>query len=440
LEGEKQVGIKINLLTYGIIILLALGTCVTSDNVRGRSGTTAVISVDAGKVMAKVSPTLINGFNFNNAMQVYTIRDIIERLHITTITYPAGNIGDEQNHTEYDLKFFKTQQEYLGNPFTFVQTRLYGGTPEDAVEAIRLTKKLGIRVDVWTIGNEPDLYDRKRGDASWTPEKYCKVFRGYAKKMKGVDPDIKLGGPAVSQPKDGWIRKFIYECGDIVDVLIWHWYPTSGNLADFLAVETATLAYRMIDRYKEWLVDPEMNPKGYNRPIKTAITEWALHWDTPKFRHLTDMTAVLWSAQVLAIYAEMELDYAHYFCLNWLGGHAIFNQLNRPRLMYYLFVLFAEHWGKEVVMAYSPDDEVCVWATRHGDRDISVFLIHIGEEQTKKIDIAVDNFPAIEKAEVWELVKEVDKKQKLNHRTLTIKGSIRIRLKPWSLTVVRIKG
>jgi hypothetical protein len=440
LEGEKQVGIKINLLTYGIIILLTLGTCVISDNVRGRSGTTAEISVDAGKVRAKVSPTLINGFNFNNAMQVYTIRDLIEKLHITTITYPAGNIGDEQNHTEYDLGFFKTQQEYLGNPFTFVQTRLYGGTPEDAAEAIRLVKKLGIRVDVWTIGNEPDLYDRKRGDASWTPEKYCNVFREYAEKMKEVDPDIKLGGPAVSQPKDGWIRKFIHECGDIVDVLIWHWYPTGGNLDDAIAVETAFMAYETIDNYKEWLKDPVMNPKGYNRPIKTAITEWALHWDTPKFRHLTDMTAVLWSAQALAIFAENEIDYEHYFCLNWLGGHAIFNQLNRPRLMYYLFVLFAGHWGKEVIAVRSSDVEVRVWATKNSDRDISVFIIHVGQEHTKNIDIAAHNFPSIRSAEAWELVKEVEKKQKFNHKTLKIKGNVRITLQPWSFTVVRLKG
>ncbi|MBN1697321.1 MAG: hypothetical protein JW881_07390 [Spirochaetales bacterium] len=421
-------------------VLTLLCSCMTNEGVTVPTGPFTAVRIDAGDVIARVSPYLLNGFNFNNAMQVYTIRDLIDTLGIRTITYPAGEFGDEYDPDEASLTYFRQQQEYLETPFTFMQVRLYGGTPEKAAETVRLVKKLGIRVDVWTVGNEANLYTGEKSDPSWTPEKYCKVFREYAAMMKEADPDIKLAGPAVSQPVDTWIRTFIHECGDIVDVLAWHWYPTDGKWDDLAAVGTSLQSENTIRRYKGWLTDPEFNPKGYDRPIKTAITEWALHWDTPRFRHLTDMTAVLWTAQALAVFAEEGLDYAHYFCLNRYGGHAIFNQLNKPRLLYYLFVLFSDHWGKEIVASSQPDRDLHVWATKDDDGDISVFLVHTGREGIRNVELSLDNFPAVKKAEAWELVEETRLDREINRMKLKTGETLRLPLQPWSVTVVRIRG
>ena len=71
------------------------------------------VQVDVKTTLAEVSPYLINGFNLNNEMQVFTIKKLIDELNITTITYPAGNVGDERDLlNEYELTYFKSQQEY----------------------------------------------------------------------------------------------------------------------------------------------------------------------------------------------------------------------------------------------------------------------------------------------------------------------------------------
>jgi hypothetical protein len=429
-----------------IMLMLCISMSMVNLYAKGKAeveDTSIPVQVDAKTTLAEVSPYLINGFNLNNEMQVFTIKKLIDELNITTITYPAGNVGDERDLlSEYELTYFKSQQEYVGTPFTFVQARLFEGTPEQAAEAVLTAKKVGIRVDAWTIGNEPDLYGPKRWDESWTPEKYNRRFREFAEVMRAVDPDIKLAGPATSQPVDHWIKSFIYECGDLVDYLIWHWYPSDGRGSDEAALATASRAYTMINTYKTWLKDPEVNPKGHNRDIKTGITEWAIHWDTDKFRQISDMTGVLWSAEVIGIYAELGIDYSHYFCLNRFGGHALFNRIDKPRVLYHLFAMFADHYGPFVVPAQTGDPDLRVHASRYSDKEVTVFVINQNKEEEKEVGIIIDEFSRVKSVDAWELVQDKEKRYtgipKERVRKTKKKGIVMV--SPYSVTVIRIKG
>lgn len=425
---------------YFVILILSISLPVHL-HAKGNSENAIPVTADAGKVLADVSPYVINGFNLNNQMQVYTIKNLIDKLKITTITYPAGDIGENRDLlNDYELTYFKSQQEYVGTPFTFVQARISDSTPEQAAEVVLLVKKLGIRVDVWTIGNEPNLFSSKKRDPSWTPEKYNSVFREYALAMRAKDPDIKLGGPATSQPVDIWIRSFINECGDIVDVLVWHWYPTDGKKEDAYALSTANQANATITHYKDWLKDPDVNPKGYDRDIKTAITEWGISWDSGRFRHLTDMTGVLWSAHVLGIFAETGIDYAHYFCLSRYGGHAIFNRIDKPLLLYYLFAMYADHFGPQVIAAGTDDPELVILATKFSEKDFSFFIINQNPGEEKNVAIFMDQFHRIRKAKAWELTNERRYKQIPANRIKKVKNQVVLKAAPYSLTVVRMGG
>ena len=112
------------------ILILSISISVFNLYAKGSAEDAIIVKVDAGRTTAEVSPYLINGFNLNNEMQVYTIKELIDKLDITTITYPAGNVGDERKLlNEYELTYFKSQQGYTGDPFTFFQARLFNGTP-----------------------------------------------------------------------------------------------------------------------------------------------------------------------------------------------------------------------------------------------------------------------------------------------------------------------
>jgi len=396
------------------------------------------VSVDATHILSTISPYIVNGFNFNNSMQVLTIKGLVEKLGITNITFPAGEAGDQAAYKDDDLKFFKQQQEYLGKPFTFMQVRLYGGTKDEAVNLVKRVKEFGIRVDAWTIGNEADLYLLKKGDDTWNPKKYNQIFREWTQAMKAVDPKIIVAGPGASQPYDNWIAPFIADCGDIVDVLMWHWYPTDGKASDENAIHTASQAKTMIDKYRTMLTDPEKNPKGYKRHIQMAVNEWAISWASDRMRHLTDMVGAIWNAEVIGIFAEENLDYSNYFCLNQFGAHALFNKLNKPLIQYHLFAMYAEYFGKQLIESTSPDAALKVTATLRQDKDISVFLINEDPAANKTVTVNFKNIPGIKGYTAVELNQDV-RRQPVASELVKVEGkNLTIALSPFSVTVVRI--
>ncbi len=351
-----------------------------------------VIHADSEYITAVVKPYSIRGMNLNNSMQIAKVVDKANALKIPTVTYPAGNIGDTHDMTrEMDFNFFSLQLSMLETmPFVFVQTRVFGGTVEGAIQSVKNAEKVGVKVDVWSIGNEPDLYYRAHAP-EWTPEYYAKVFRDQATALKSYNKDIKIAGPMVSQPKDDWIKVFIKECGDLVDVLAWHWYPTSGDASDEMALATAPDIKDQIQRYRSWLKDPKMNPKGYKRDIKLALTEYAIHWNTPNKRHLGDMVGAMWLAEVLGYLAEGELDYSHYFCFGEYGGHSLFEQGNyKPRPSYWVFNFYANYFGKNIIASISSDEKVKV-ITSKDENKIYFMVVNQSKNQVKKLTLSLIN-------------------------------------------------
>jgi xylan 1,4-beta-xylosidase len=76
--------------------------------------------------------------------------------------------------------------------------------------------------EVW---NEPNL------KAFWTGNQndYFRLYRTTVAAIKGVDPTLKVGGPATA--RDGWIEEFLEFCerGDVpVDFVTTHHYPTDA--------------------------------------------------------------------------------------------------------------------------------------------------------------------------------------------------------------------
>jgi len=350
------------------------------------------VIVDTTDVIADIKPEAIRGVNLNNAMQVAKIKDKAAQLKIPTITYPAGNIGDERDcNSENDLRFFSLQQLLVGKPFTFAQIRVFGGTPEKAIESIETAKKVGVRVDVWSIGNEPDLYYKNKAP-EWTPEYYSKKFREIVEAMRSKYPDIKVAGPMVSQPKDDWIRTFIKENGDLVDVLAWHWYPTSGNEDSEYALSTAERIKDQIQTYRTLLKDPSSNPKGYKRDIKLALTEYATHWNTPNSRHIGDIVGGLWLAEVMGYLAQYKIDFSHYFCFGTYGGHSLFEpDTYFPRPTYWVIYFYANYFGNKLLNSISSDEKLKVFASTDSEGAKYILLINKSANIDKQVSINLLN-------------------------------------------------
>jgi hypothetical protein len=366
------------------------------------------LTVEVDQILAPVNRSVLSGFNFATA----NVADSMEDLQAVKVGQlrVGGESYDRNDLTEAVLGNIKASVLLLGNagvagadavPGAVMQTRVgwlgnQGGEPhnrpEDAAAAVRWAKAMGLKVDYWEIGNEPDLYGAKQSDPGYTPQKYCATFRAQAAAMKAVDPGVKVAGPVVSGAKperDAFLEVFVQECGDVIDVLTWHIYPTDGGADDDLAFSTAAEADQTVDAFRALWADPRANPKGHQRKIQMGVTEYGLSWQSGRARHLADMPAAMWTMETALRLGEKGVDSAHYFAIQGMQNHGLVDQSGMRRPVWYAFLTLSKLSGN-LVAASSSDEDVWAHAARNGAR-LDVVLINKAGK-AKPFPVAVAGF------------------------------------------------
>jgi hypothetical protein len=370
----------------------ALAGCAT-----GPAAPVAKVTVGADEAGLAVNPQVTRGYNFGNWMAMSDYGEQLARTPAASLRFPGGNVGDEHDMNDVTLNAFKSLLTFVkGNPELVIQTRVFGGrpdrpaanTPADAAAAVRLARERGLKVPYWEIGNEPDLFSVTRGDASWTPERYCEVFRAQARAVKAADPSAQIAGPASSGAHAAsmrFIERFLVGCGDVVDVLTWHIYPTEGDGTDAAALSTVSQVDESVQRVRAMLRDPKGNPLGHTREVKLGVTEYGLSWKTDRPRFLADMPAALWAAEAALRLSQQGVQMAHYFAYQGTGFHGLLDNAGVPRPTYYAFGMLAGLDGR-FVQARPPPPQLWSHAVRKGDR-LQVLLLNT---QAKPLAVDLD--------------------------------------------------
>ena len=339
------------------------------------------VAVEVGtEPLGIVPPLATSGFNYGNAMQVVGYEDDFARIRVDTLRYPPGNQADEIHVGPHDLDALAMNLDLLGRPPVLMVTNLFGGSPEEAAGLARLAREKGIEVLAWEIGNEPDLYASNRGDPSWTPERWCGAFRAQREAILEVDPAARFAGPAVSGSRpagETFLRDALRLCGDVIDILTWHVYPTDGTLPDEEALATSASFGDEFARYRGWANDPVANPLGHDRDLAFGVTEFGLSWRSAAFRHLEDQVAALWLADVLGQMASMRLDVSHYFTLQAMGGHGLIDIGGWVRPTYHVYDMLSSFTGE--ALPVRTDAPLRAYAVRN-EGGIEVLLVNPGTE------------------------------------------------------------
>ena len=216
------------------------------------------VTVRVGESLGTLPEYAITGHNHGTFMRVLDFQEDFAQLNIGSLRYPPGNIADEHPLNQMRITDYGRQWQFVGKPSVLVVNNLFTGTAEEAAASVADFKEEGIPVLAFEVGNEPDLYGPNRADPSWTPEKYCEKFREYHAAIKAVDPDALVAGPAVSGADiaEPYLKEFLKLCGDVVDVLTWHIYPTDGSATDEAALASSSQVTDTIQRYRGWISDP----------------------------------------------------------------------------------------------------------------------------------------------------------------------------------------
>jgi hypothetical protein len=404
------------------------------------------IKVDPEARGLAVNPAVTAGYNFGNWMQMAEFGEQMGReVPAAALRFPGGNVGDENDLSGYMLDALVGNLSLLKQPAPaslMIQTRVFQSRnadetaknrPEDAAEAVRLARARKLPVSTWEIGNEPDLFAVTRGDESWTAERYCEVFRAQAAAIRAEDPNAVIAGPAVSGavPRaTEFAEQFVKGCGDVVDLLTWHIYPTAGDMPEAQALASAREADLTLQHYRKLWADPVRNPLGHTRKIGFGVTEFGLSWKTDRATYLADMPGAMWAAETALRLAKGGASVAHYFAYQGVVFHGLLDTAGMPRPSFYGFRMLRALRG-DFVAATSPDETLWAHAARDGNT-LAVLLINT-QKAAREVALDIPGWKARSASSFDAAIvdDEAAPTQTKPARTLT--------LKPQSMTLVKLE-
>jgi hypothetical protein len=334
------------------------------------------ITIDASIILSDVSP-LAFGANFGplNAVPV----DLIEEAQDSGINYlrfPGGRVGDLGDVTPSQIDMYMIVCRML-NCTPAISARLEGGTPEKAAEMVRYVNiEKGYGVRYWSIGNEADLFD------DYTAERAAAEWRPIAEAMLAVDPEIIFVGPDTSQftgePHEAqraheFLREFLRQNGDMIDIVSVHRYPFGDPAATVDGLRTDAERWTTLTANLHAIAKEELG-----REVPVAITEVNSHWSSVIGGEATpDSHAhALWWADVFGQIVGGDIEIVGYFNFqssDRLGGHGLLGRYE-VRPSYYAYQLYRQ-FGTHVVGA-EHDGDVRAYAALREDGALTVMLIN----------------------------------------------------------------
>jgi xylan 1,4-beta-xylosidase len=166
-----------------------------------------------------------------------------------------------------------------------------------------LNKTQNRQITYWEPFNELDqtYKDADKLDELW------KIYNLVATRMKKVDSQIKVGGPALTWDDSETLKHFLNNCSQNVDFISWHRYASRNANDSTAEIMAFTPKYGEQTRKFRSIVNKYIP----ERQIPLFLSEYNINyaWDSGETRHNTHVGAV-WFASVLKHLAEAEIDLA----------------------------------------------------------------------------------------------------------------------------------
>ncbi|GEM_PF-883635 len=387
------------------------------------------LSVDASVVVGDINPLL---FGINTArwdeslfpgssteMLLSSDRDAIAKIKasgITMLKYPGGNDADHyvwnspaNNASEMDTdEYLALCRETGAEPFITVN---FNEPPELAADWVRycnVTRGFGVKL--WEVGDE-QWGSWAKGHSS--PEEYARKFSRFARAMKAVDPSIKiatnvaLAGSSASLggASEGWTARVLRAASDDIDMLTITFYPQQWGEEDddvlLASVDTYRTLFQRLKAEVERVVGREKAAEmlfvnvGYN-----SVNH------SPGPQTLT-MTNALWIADMLGAMAETETDIACYWAVhnyfpprNGDYGYLSSEGSNTPRLSYYVFPMFRNHFSGSLLKVNGGDSLLQVYASTNGKR-LTFMIVNKSKSRDREISFTLRSFDPHPVASAW---------------------------------------
>ena len=369
--------------TYGVFICLITLVLALPIYTQDEEG----IVVDAEVTIAEINP-FAYGANFG-PLSVVPV-DFFEEAAasgITFLRFPGGRWGDLNDITETQVDMYMRIVRLM-DVEPSIHVRLENGTPEAAVDLLNYANvENDYNIKYWYVGNEPNLFD------DYTVEDHAEQWRAIAEALKTADPSITLIGPDLSQwngtpqidPTDpngaDWLRSFLRDNGDLVDVVSVHRYPFPLNQAD-----PRTSIEDLRNNVTEWSNTLEnlrqVIFEETGRDIPVAIAEASSHWSANVQGEATPDSHynAIWWADALGRLLEDEPYMVAYYELQTPTNRGGWGLLGSFQIhpTYYVYQLY-QRFGTDMVATTSSEELVSVYAAKREDGALTLIVINLGD-------------------------------------------------------------
>ena len=260
-------------------------------------------------------------------------------------------------------------------------------------------------VRYWIIGNEPNT-------SGYSSSSYSSYFNADYDAMKAVDPNIKIGGPAVAWYDVMWIKEFLGASGNRVDFVDFHGYPQQGT------------SDGDVEQLFRWAASTGNDVRNLRAIIAAAVParasgigvevgEWSLNWGG-NAQGDTNFNTV-WTADVIghilqggggSIYFGTKGN-----AIKWAdgfdtddGGHTVFMHLDDPKAPYHGHGMFTGEglfrpFGQKMVSAVTSLPNVDVFAS-NGAKNIVV--VNKDKTASRQAVFSLIGVPASATVNVWQ--------------------------------------
>ena len=342
------------------------------------------LKVDLDKPLGPISP-YVYGANYGPLSTLpLSLLAQAQTSDIKHLRFPGRRWGDTNEFKGFHLDLLKPTLELLKADLS-VQVRLEGGSPEKAVELVKLAESKNLDVAYWHIGNKPDLFDDD------TTERYNQEWRAIAEAMLAYKPDIKLIGPDISQwngaiglePSDhrgqSWLDEFLLSNGDL-DVVAVHRYPFPQRLD-----RPSATASELVKDAAHWenlvpsLKTRFLDLTGRNLPVAVTVHS---HWNSAVSTEASpdSLLHAIWWADVLGKLIQDGVYIVDYFDLQsnpGRGGMVLLGQME-VRPSYYVYQLYKAFQG-DLLASSSSDPLVSIYAAQDG-KHLSLIISNLHSE------------------------------------------------------------
>ncbi|MBM4162813.1 MAG: hypothetical protein FJ217_17185, partial [Ignavibacteria bacterium] len=380
------------------------------------------VEIDAGRVTQTISPWLygINTARWDESlfpgpadeMLLTADRDAIAKVRasgLKLLKYPGGNDADAyiwnsplNNATEMDTDEYIAFCRAVGaEPFITVN---FNEPPALAAEWVRYCNIVrGYNVKLWEVGDE-QWGTWAKGHAP--PEAYAKKYISFVKAMRAVDPTIKVATNVPLGPHpENWTERVFRAAGDYIDMLTYTFFPQQWGK------ENDDTLFASVPRFKELV---HQLRRDVERVVGREKADSILYVNvgynsvnhSPGPQTLRVVNA-LWVADMLGTMAELGTDIACLWALHNFYpprggdyGYISSDASNTPRYTYYVFPMFVNHFGNQLLSASFTDPLLSVYASRAG-KSLSVIVINKNREKTKSLEISLKDFTPQRTGKAW---------------------------------------